>query len=649
MRAESIANRTSAADGRPHGTPDGEEEATSEEPPDGSGDRSRLRELQSLADEGLIIPEEHERLRARPAVRSDLTPLSPGEAGEEEPVSEDPGEQPPDQADPHVASAADGAARDEDVEEEPAEAAADELPAGEEEPVSEDPGEQTPDQGAPHVASTADGAARDEDGKEKPAEPTANELPAASEPDAPAGHSADTPSASAGLEGYARRLARAGEQRLAGAVSEHAQRVAGVERGESPPAMSVAPAAITPEMVGAALVRNRFEWLVELVRNVLIFMPVLWTWIKLQSAVSAWDRSEPFFEFWVQEGGDGPFGGIFRWWLGGTLEHAALQVAGVLGLLIAVNVGLGLIRGRAGWAAAHEARAFAAVLAQAEAAGAAQRAADPQEALAGFAVAGSELTRELRAVGASLQASAQPFADSLVAVREALDQTSEMAKQQQEQSAAIVERLGRVAQIGDQLAALQRGLAGAEAAAARSADALEGIRAGIEPSARDLATAASAAERAAERIGALQTAFASSEVASARSADALEGIRGSLEPAAERLDVAASAIELAGGELSALQAAFASVEQATARSAEALEGIGGSLEPSAGKLDDASQQLARLAGQLALLTDAMAGEFSGPDSGIERSAASLELAASRMNTVATRVLDELGDGRGGRR
>ena len=49
------------------------------------------------------------------------------------------------------------------------------------------------------------------------------------------------------------------------------------------------------------------------------------------------------------------------------------------------------------------------------------------------------------------------------------------------------------------------------------------------------------------------------------------------------------------------------------------------------------------------MTDAMAGTITALDSGFDSSAEHLRDAALSMNTVATRVLDELGDGRGGRR
>ena len=185
------------------------------------------------------------------------------------------------------------------------------------------------------------------------------------------------------LLGYARRLTRAGARSLADVVDAYARRVGAVEAGALPPSMSVAPSAVTPEMIGAALTRGRLEGLVEVFRNVLVFVPVLWTWLKLQSAVAAYEPggNESFFDFWVRAGGSGP--------LGGTLGDAAIQVAAVLVVLIVVNVALGGLRRQNRQRAAHIGHDFTALLDRTEAAGAARRIADPQAALEGFVHASS--------------------------------------------------------------------------------------------------------------------------------------------------------------------------------------------------------------------------------------------------------------------
>ena len=353
-----------------------------------------------------------------------------------------------------------------------------------------------------------EGSERNMSDEPAPADAEGNEPP---ETNAPEGGQVATNTESAGqsdslvpdgvaleLRGFAGRLRGAGERSLADAVSDYADRVRAVRRGELSPALSAAPAAVTPEMVGAALARSRIELLVEVVRNVLVFMPVLWTWLKLQAAVEAYGRGSPdqtFFDFWVQQGGG-------RGLLGGTLADAARDVAVLLTVLITVNVLLGLLRGRTASRKASVERHFAATLARAEAAGAAQRISDPQVALEGFVHASHDLTANLRSVSELLEASVSPFAE-------------------------------------------------AQEAAALSAQALAGIRDSLAPSARDFAGAAATLERLAE--------------------------------------------------------------------------------------------------QLERMTENMAGAVANLESGLDSSAADLREAASSMRTVSTRVLDELGDGRGRRR
>ncbi len=446
--------------------------------------QGRLRELAELADEGLISPEEHAEVRER---------IGGADADAEEAMTDDTASD----------DAADTTDDTEDAEEEPG--------------------------GARVVNDTATDNDPDD-------EPDAGETP-------PAG---STSAAALSLRSYARRLSDKGEQALADAVREYAERVRGVERGELPAVLSVAPAAMAPAMVGAALVGRRLEGVLEFFRNVLIFMPVLWTWLKLQAAVEAYTPGPErnFFDFWVEAGSS-------HWLLGGRLADAALQVAFILVLLVVVNSLLGMLRGRTERRREREARSFAAVLARAEAAGAAQRVEDPQSALAGFAVAATGLTTELRSVGEGLRHSAAPFAESVELARQALTETSAAVASQQRRLDDVIEQLRGIAGMGDQLEALRAEFSEAREAAERSAQALTGIRDSLDPSARDFA--------------------------------------------------------------------------------------------------DAAGRLAQLATHLERMTDAMAGTIATLDSGFDSSAKHLRDAAMSMNTVATRVLDELGDGRSARR
>ena len=566
--------------------PSAEETAMTEGPPDIVAE-SRLREWQNLANEGLITPEEHERLRSR---HTRLTNEPPPGTPEE------------------LDTSGDGPA---------------ESPSGPEDAMTKDP---------PDAAGAPDPPGANGEASSGAPEPDGDAAGAAS-----AASSPDTIGAAADLGDYAERLASVGERALADAVSGYAERVDGVARGELPPAMSVAPAAIAPEMVGAALARNRLEGWIEGVRNVLIFMPVLWTWLKLLSVVSAYtgSREQQFFDFWVDQGGEWPV-------IGGTLANAAGQVAFILFALVAVNVFLGSLRGRAERRREQVARDFAAVLARAETAGLAQRAADPQEALSGFVRAGTALTTELRTVGDSLRTSVAPLDESLQLVRQALTETSEAMRRQEGELASVVEPLRRIAQIGDQLGAL-------EAAASRSADALGGIRERLEPSVGQLEQAAEALQRISGDVTAFGGEFAGAQASAERGAETLERISESLTPAAGNLDSAADALGRIGGEMASVSGEFAGAQASAQRGAEALEGIRDSLDPSAGRLEDASRQLAQMAKQVERMSEAVAGELNGLGPGLESSAGHLEEAAKSMNAVAARVLDELGGGRAGGR
>ncbi len=345
----------------------------------------------------------------------------------------------------------------------------------------------------------------------------------------------DRGSVATDLDRYAQRLDRARERPLADAVSAYADRVDAVEGGELPPSMSVAPAAIAPEMVGAALGRSRIEGWIEVVRNGLIFVPVLWTWLKLQSAVEAYSRTDPgdqqFFHFWVETGGRG--------WFGGTLAEAAAEVAVILAALIVVNVFLGIWRRRTAARRARIGRAFAATLARAEATAAASRSADPQAALEGFVFASNELSTNLRSVGELLEGSVTPFADSVSVAQQALREMSDAVTRQERQLAEVVERLGRVAEIGDQLGMLQRDFAGAQDAAARSAEALGGIRDSLDPSARNFAGAAVTLDQLAEQLTRMTEAMAG---AIADLESGLDSSAGNLREAATSMNAVATRV-----------------------------------------------------------------------------------------------------------
>lgn len=294
------------------------------------------------------------------------------------------------------------------------------------------------------------------------------------------------------LRDYATRLAWAGAQPLAAAVEGYAARVEGVERGELSPSAGANPSALTPALVGEALADNRVADFLEPIRNALIFAPVLWTWIEFGLASRGFQGVEQsFLLYWQQHG----------------LYRAVAVAVGLLVVMIAVNVALGLARAAGERNGASRAREFAALLAEAEGVGAGRRADDPQEAIAAFASAGRSLTDDLRAVGGTLTAATRPLTDSVDIARAVMADVAAAIERQQEQIAAIAASLAGVSQVADRLGALEASFAAAQDATKESAAALDRIRASLDPRTEELSLAvnrvadlASRMERAADQI-----------------------------------------------------------------------------------------------------------------------------------------------------
>ena len=100
-----------------------------------------------------------------------------------------------------------------------------------------------------------------------------------------------------------------------------------------------------------------------------------------------------------------------------------------------------------------------------------------------------------------------------------------------------------------------------------------------------------------------------------------------------------------GDQLAALRAEFAETREAAERSARALTEIRDRLDPSARDFADAAETLAQLAAHVERVTGAMAGTIAALDGGLEASAEHLRAAATSLNVVAARVLEEVADGR----
>ena len=385
------------------------------------------------------------------------------------------------------------------------------APESEATPPRDSRGRFTPRENAEPDAEDAPQADAEADARERrarmlrPQRPLPPPPDAAPPPDAPAPPAIEAPlppdappqvvaaiSIGDRLRDYARRLAAADARPIAAAIVDYAARVDGVARGELSPSAGANPSALTPALVGEALTDNRVADFLEPIRNALIFAPVLWTWIEFGLASRGYRGVESsFLLYWQQHG----------------LYRAVAVAVGLLVVMIAVNVALGLARAAGERNGARTAREFAALLAEAEGVGAGRRADDPQEAIAAFASAGRSLTDDLRAVGGTLTAATRPLTDSVDIARAVMADVAAAIERQQEQIAAIAASLAGVSQVADRLGALEASFAAAQDATKESAAALDRIRASLDPRTEELSLAvnrvadlASRMERAADQI-----------------------------------------------------------------------------------------------------------------------------------------------------
>lgn len=254
------------------------------------------------------------------------------------------------------------------------------------------------------------------------------------------------------LSGYSGRLERVGAFALAKVVRDYAARVEGVLEGRLPASAAVVPAGIDPGMVGKTLAagntRRAVESFVEVLRNVLIFLPVLVTWYKIQSSG-------------VNDLGD--------------MRDTALQVVLLIVVLIAVHVALGVLRQNRTSKADQISRDFAAALTNASMEASAQQAETTEAAIAGFAQAGRELTASLQGAGESLRDA-----------RDVMTRMAEVVERQGTQVEGLVALLKPISQIGDQLGGAQRELSTAAVTMSTTARTLSEIEKNIAPTAGQL-------------------------------------------------------------------------------------------------------------------------------------------------------------------
>lgn len=310
------------------------------------------------------------------------------------------------------------------------------------------------------------------------------------------------------LSDYAARLRNAGEATLANAVARHAAHIEAIRIGDAPESAAAAPADLDPRMVGQALARGgrAVESFVELVRNVLIFMPVFVTWLKIS-------RSG------VNDLGD--------------MQGTAVLVIVLVIALIATHVGLGLMRRRRSDRADRIAREFAGTLAGAALVGATRRSDNAEQAIASFAQAGGNLSKTLQEAGDRVFGMSEVARRQGEELRERIAEMTEAAERQgeqlREQAAAMAAAADRQAEQLHQQA--ERMIAAVER---QTAD----VRSAIEEQGRRVDDLASLLRPISEIGGQLvdtQRALADVARTVERAAGALGDIQGDLSPASDKL------------------------------------------------------------------------------------------------------------------
>ena len=322
------------------------------------------------------------------------------------------------------------------------------------------------------AASNASSAASDARDNDMTAQPE----PASREPDAVAGESGGRASGdeadgapsrderspharwASELTGYANRLTGAGAGTLGAIVGWYALHIEAVGAGTTTAAPR--PAEIDPATVGRALTATggwrRVEQVLEVVRNILIFVPVLiaWAHIAREGLISIRD---------------------------GDLRGTAIAVMAFIIALIVAHVVLGLMRQRREARADHIAREFAGTLAGAELSIAPQWATSAESAIVAFAQVGEQLTASLRGAG-----------ESLVAARGVMEQMARTVEQQGEQVGRMLSLLEPISRIGDQMGGVQGELRAMTTQLGETARTLGDIRQNLAPTSENLAGAASA-------------------------------------------------------------------------------------------------------------------------------------------------------------
>ena len=322
------------------------------------------------------------------------------------------------------------------------------------------------------------------------------------------------------LRRFAVEVRGKGAPDLGRSIETYASRVERVQRGELPATAARSPEMLRPDTVATVLAGGRSDAWFEVIRNVLVFIPVLWTWYELMRAVKAYgvlvsknseQKQYQFIQLW-QEG----FGDTTR-----TLADTAFVVVVILVVLVTMTLLLGMSRARSLRRHDRIAAGFAVALIDASNAAPVAEATTPNEQLIEFARAGQKLTTELHDLAAALRDSTRPLTDTMLAAQRSIAEVSGAVALQSEQ-------LGRVTIALEDIARTNAGLDSVGASMVTAATALEGIRDSVTPSAQTLV------ELAAHNAKALEN-FETLIADQSKGASALEEAASSLNTVAIRV------------------------------------------------------------------------------------------------------------------
>lgn len=266
---------------------------------------------------------------------------------------------------------------------------------------------------------------------------------------------------------------------LAVALEDYTDRAERVAKGRLTAAHARPPEMLTPRLVADALATGRWRARVESIRNFLIFLPVLFTWLEIAAAAEAYGRldapEDPFISLW-QDG----FGAAGDWFTL-TLSLTALVVGTLLWFLVLATLVLSVLRGRHASRHAEIEMAFASTMTLVSRAADTIDAETPQQQIAEFQRAGRELSDNLASLAVELRLQGAPLAQSLTTANTVMQSLSEVATRQSEELSKVTASLEQVAQIGGQLGAAQVGIE-------RAAEALDKIESALGPAASRIAT-----------------------------------------------------------------------------------------------------------------------------------------------------------------